>query len=379
MAHQQKNTNIYNIKIADLSCDSKLILSDSDEKKVQRFFKDTQFYYPYQLYISIDMNIADVLTKKFKNLIELRAAFKTNEDCKRFLEEVIWEGEPVHPEHPESKVYKCRDGWYKCKDNGKEFNILTKTFLQNTKKPLPIWFELIFRLCSDRSGLAATTVAREYGITELTAENMLHKIRNAMGFENHQQLKGKVEADEYYFGGLHKNMHGNKRWEAKQKTNQGKKLLQGFVERGGNAVINVIPDRTESTVNAGVLRYVEPGAAVYTDDYQGYNKLPPIYKRGVVVHSDKIYVNKDNNDIHTNGIESLWANFHRMEEKHIHISEKHLQNYANEVVFRYNTRKMPTQNACVWLLQNMQGTNITWEEIRNAKYKQYNRNQTRAA
>lgn len=68
-----------------------------------------------------------------------------------------------------------------------------------------------------------------------------------------------------------------------------------------------------------------------------------------------------------------------MEEKHIHISEKHLQNYANEVVFRYNTRKMPTQNACVWLLQNMQGTNITWEEIRNAKYKQYNRNQTRAA
>lgn len=113
MAHQQKNTSIYNIKIADLSCDSKLILSDSDEKKVQRFFKDTQFYYPYQLYISIDMNIVDVLTKKFKNLIELRAAFKTNEDCKRFLEEVIWEGEPVSPHDITSKVYKCRDGWYK--------------------------------------------------------------------------------------------------------------------------------------------------------------------------------------------------------------------------------------------------------------------------
>lgn len=381
MTQQQKNTNIYNIKIADLSCDSKLILSDSDEKKVQRFFKDTQFYYPYQLYISIDMNIADALTKNFKTPHEMKKVLKTHEDCIRFLEELIWRGEPVHPDYPTYKVYKCRDGWYKCKENGAEFNVLKGTLFQGTKIDLTIWFEVILSLNINKGGVSANSLVRTYGFTYMTAWHMLQKIRNAMGFENHQQLSKKVEGDEYYAGGLHKNMHGNKRWEAKQKTNQGKKLLQGFVERGGNAVINVIPDRTESTVNAGVLKYVRLGSTVYTDDYQGYNKLPPIYKRGVVVHSDKIYVNKDNKDIHTNTVENLWSRLKQTESTYIKISHKHVQNYANEVVFRYNTTKakMNSVDATIWLLQNIQGTKITWRQIRDAKYTRYNRDKARAA
>ncbi len=381
MAHQQKNTNIYNIKIADLSCDSKLILSDSDEKKVQRFFKDTQFYYPYQLYISIDMNIADALTKNFKTPHEMKKVLKTHKDCIRFLEELIWRGEPVHPDYPTYKVYKCRDGWYKCKENGKEFNVLKGTIFQGTKIDLTIWFEVILSLNINKGGVSAKALTRTYGFTYMTAWHMLQKIRNAMGFENHQQLSKKVEGDEYYAGGLHKNMHGNKRWEAKQKTNQGKKLLQGFVERGGNAVINVIPDRTENTVIAGILKYVRLGSTVYTDDYQGYNKLPPIYKRGVVVHSDKIYVNKDNKDIHTNTVENLWSRLKQTESTYIKISHKHVQNYANEVVFRYNTTKakMNSVDATIWLLQNIQGTKITWRQIRDAKYTRYNRDKARAA
>lgn len=381
MAQQQKNTNIYNIKIADLSCDSKLILSDSDEKKVQRFFKDTQFYYPYQLYISIDMNITDALTKNFKTPHEMKKVLKTHEDCIRFLEELIWRGEPVHPDYPTYKVYKCRDGWYKCKENGKEFNVLKGTIFQGTKIDLTIWFEVILSLNINKGGVSAKALTRTYGFTYMTAWHMLQKIRNAMGFENHQQLSKKVEGDEYYAGGLHKNMHGNKRWEAKQKTNQGKKLLQGFVERGGNAVINVIPDRTENTVIAGILKYVRLGSTVYTDDYQGYNKLPPIYKRGVVVHSDKIYVNKDNKDIHTNTVENLWSRLKQTESTYIKISHKHVQNYANEVVFRYNTTKakMNSVDATIWLLQNIQGTKITWRQIRDAKYTRYNRDKARAA
>ena len=381
MTQQQKNTNIYNIKIADLSCDSKLILSDSDEKKVQRFFKDTQFYYPYQLYISIDMNIADALTKNFKTPHEMKKVLKTHEDCIRFLEELIWRGEPVHPDYPTYKVYKCRDGWYKCKENGAEFNVLKGTLFQGTKIDLTIWFEVILSLNINKGGVSANSLVRTYGFTYMTAWHMLQKIRNAMGFENHQQLSKKVEGDEYYAGGLHKNMHGNKRWEAKQKTNQGKKLLQGFVERGGNAVINVIPDRTESTVNAGVLKYVRLGSTVYTDDYQGYNKLPPIYKRGVVVHSDKIYVNKDNKDIHTNTVENLWSRLKQTESTYIKISHKHVQNYANEVVLMYKTTKakMNSVDATIWLLQNIQGTKITWRQIRDAKYTRYNRDKARAA
>ena len=61
------------------------------------------------------------------------------------------------------------------------------------------------------------------------------------------------------------------------------------------------------------------------------------------------------------------------------ISPKHTENYANETVFRYNTRKMKSSEACIWFLQNIEDTKITWKEIRDGKYRQYNRNQKRVA
>ena len=369
----------YQAKVADLCSYSKAVSSKLIKKKFVNFFEKGNFSSAKELYISIAMNIENTLSKNFKSLMDLRAIFRTNEDCIKFLEELIWEGEPVSPYDKSSKVYECKDGRYKCKNTGKEFNILTGTLFQGTKIPLPTWFEIIFREHSDKRGLSSTTVARDYGITQRTAWHMLHKIRNAMGKENHQELNGTVEVDEYYEGGSLKNMHYDKKLAAKEKEHQNKKLLQGFVERGGNAVINIIPDRSDSTLAAGVIRYVKPGSTLYSDDNPSYQKLPPLYNQSIVVHSKGNYVCKDNKDIYTNTIESVWAVFNRTIETHIHVSEKHLQNYANEPIFRYNTRKMEANEACIWFLQNIEETNITWKEIRDGKYRQYNRNQKRAA
>lgn len=381
VVQRQKVKTKYDIKIADLSCNSNLILQNSDQKKLLKFLERVNFHPSCDLYISIDMNIKEALYKKFKSLKDLRNIFKTNKDCIEFLEDLIWEGEPISPYDETSKVYPCKDGWYKCKNTGKEFNILTGTLFQNTKIALPIWFEIIFRMCSDKGGVTSTTVARDYGISQTTAWYMLQKIRNAMGFENHQELSGTVETDEYHAGGSLKNMHYDKKLKIKKRVNQNKKLLQGFIKRGGNLVIRTIPEATDDVINAGILRFVRPGSTLYSDDNPSYQKLPPIYTRGIVVHSRGNYVNKDNNDIYTNTMESGWAGVKRIENTYIKISHKHIQNYANEVVFRYNTTKvkMNSAEACTWLLQNIQGTNITWRQIRNAEYTQFNRNQARAA
>lgn len=375
---QQTKTE-YKIKIADLSDISTSTLKASVNKKLNKILKKGKSPSKNKLYLYIDMNINEALYKKFKSLKDLRAIFKTNEDCIEFLEELIWRGEPVSPYDITSQVYKCKDGWYKCKNTGKEFNILTKTLFQNTKIDLPTWFEIIFREHSDKGGLAATTIMRDYGLSYTTAWHMLHKIRNAMGFENHKELSGTVEVDEYYAGGSLKNMHYDKKLKVKEKTYQNKKLLQGFVERNGDLVIRTVADMTESTLNAGVLRYVKTGSILYSDDNQSYQKLPPLYNRGIVVHSKGRYVDKDNKSLYTNTIECCWSGFERIESTHIKISNKHLQNYANEPVFRYNTRKMKSADACIWFLQNILGTNLTWKDIQNAKYRQYNRNQARVA
>ncbi len=370
---------LYPIKIADLCSGSKAIPRRLIKKKFNKFLQKGNFNNAEELYICIAMNIESTLCKNFKNLIDLRTIFRTNEDCIRFLEELIWEGEPVSPFDKTSKVYKCKDGWYKCKNTGKEFNILTGTLFQGTKIDLTIWFEIIFRENSDKSGLAATTVMRDYGISYKAAWNMLHKIRNVMGKENHQKLSGTVEVDEYHAGGSLKNMHYDKKLKVKQIPNQNKKLLQGFVERNGDSVIRVISNMSDSTLNAGILKYVERGSTLYSDDNPSYQKLPPLYKQATVVHSKGNYVNKNDKNIHTNTIECVWSGFKRVENVHIVISVKHTQNYANETVFRYNTRKMESSEACIWFLQNIQDTKITWKEIRDGKYRKYNRNQKRAA
>lgn len=379
MRHSSCTKIEYQAKVADLCSGSKALTSKSIKEKFKEIIKKGNFHTPSELYISIAMNIENILCKNFKTLKDLRAIFRTNEDCIKFLEELIWEGEPVSPYDKTSKVYKCRDGWYKCKNTGKEFNILTGTLFQGTKIDLTIWFEVIFRENSNRRGLTSTTVYREYGITQTAAWHMLHKIRAAMGKENHQQLEGVVEVDEYYEGGSLKNMHYDKKLAVKAKDNQNKKLLQGFVERDGNAVINAILDKTDGTVNAGVLKYVKKGSTLYSDDNPSYQKLPPLYNQGIVVHSKCNYVDKNNKNVYTNTVESLWAVFERTKQIHIHVSQKHLQNYANEAVFRYNTRKMKSSEACIWLLQNIQDTHHTWKDIKDGKYRQYNRNQKRAA
>lgn len=295
------------------------------------------------------------------------------------MEKLIWEGVPVSPYDITSKVYKCNDYWYKCKNTGKEFNILTENLFFSTKLPLSIWFEVIFREHLDKRVIPATTVMRDYGLSYKTAWNMLHKIRNAMGKENHQELSGTVEVDEYQAGGSLKNMHYEKKLKVKERPNQNKKILQGFVEREGNLVIRVIPNMIDTTLNSGVLRYVKPGSTLYSDEKPSYQKLPKIYNQGVLTHGKGIYVNKKDTNIYTNNIEGCWSQFKRIESSHIKISPKHVGNYTNGPVFRYNTPMMETGDACTWFLQNIQNTKLTWRQIRDAEYTRYNRNQTRIA
>lgn len=380
MRHSSCTKIEYQAKVADLCSYSKAVSSKLIKKKFVKFFEKGNFSSAKELYISIAMNIENTLSKNFKSLRDLQAIFRTNEDCIKFLEELIWEGEPVSPYDKSSKVYECKDGWYKCKNTGKEFNILTGTLFQGTKIPLPIWFEIIFRENSDKQGLPAKKLVREYGFSYKTAWHILHKIRNAMGKENYQELSGKVEVDEYYQGGILKNMHYDKKLKARERgIFQNKNLILGLVERGGNAVATVIPDKSDSTLSAGVLRYVKHGSMLYSDENPSYSKVPPFYKYASVNHKSGNYVDKFDNSIHTNTIESFWATLTRTLRTYIHVSYKHLQNYVNEQIFRYNTRKMEANEACIWFLQNIKGTNITWKEIRDGKYRQYNRNQKRAA
>ena len=60
---------------------------------------------------------------KFSSLSELTANFPNEQTCIQYLEIVRWRGKPVSPFDAASKVYKCKDNQYKCKNTGKIFKI----------------------------------------------------------------------------------------------------------------------------------------------------------------------------------------------------------------------------------------------------------------
>lgn len=291
----------------------------------------------------------------------------SDKKCIRYLENLVWEGVPTSPFNIESKVYKCKNGKYKCSMTNKYFTVLTGTIFENTKLPLRLWFKAIYLNITHRDGIPSTTLADILGVTQVTAWHMLQKIRKVMSEENYQPLSGMVEADEFVAGGRLGNMHYDKKKQVKEKPYQNKIPVHGMVERNGNAIITVIPNMERDTLCARILRYIKIGSVLYTDENPSYEKINQFYKHDNVVHSKGNYVKKGTK-IHTNTIESLWSTFSRTLKTYVSVSEKFLQCYANECVFRYNTRKMKNIDACICCLINITATKVTWRQIALGQY-----------
>lgn len=62
-----------------------------------------------------------MFNSRFKSLKDLQDAFPTEQHCIDYLEERRWGVKVVSPFDPTSKVYKCKDNKYRCKNTGKYF------------------------------------------------------------------------------------------------------------------------------------------------------------------------------------------------------------------------------------------------------------------
>jgi hypothetical protein len=51
----------------------------------------------------------------FNSILELLQAFATEQDCVDYLEKLRRKGTVTSPYAPNSKIYKLKDNWYRCK------------------------------------------------------------------------------------------------------------------------------------------------------------------------------------------------------------------------------------------------------------------------
>ena len=302
-----------------------------------------------------------MINKDFNSILELLQAFPNENACIKHLEALRWNGLVISPFDSTSKVYKYKNGKYRCKNTGKYFNVKTGTLFDNTKIELQKWFLAIWLVTSHKKGISSHQLARDLKTTQKTAWFMLQRIRKCFDIENNNNLDNNVEVDETYIGGKNKNRHPEKKVKNSQgRSSKDKTPVVGMVERGGKLNAYQVGDVQTETLTHEVIRNVKETANLYTDEWVGYKGVSIIYDHAIVKHGQGQYVN---GRVHTNTIEGFWSLLKRGIIGIYHfVSKKHLQNYVDEFVFRYNTRSFNEGDRFNVLLSNI-GVRTTYKGL----------------
>ena len=281
-----------------------------------------------------------------KSFFHLIKELRTENDCRQFLEDLRWKGEPVCPhcgskteKHYKLKIKGIFKGLYKCKDCRKRFTVTTGTMFQSTHIPLEKWLFVICMFTGHKSGTSSVQLAKDIGVTQKTAWYILGRIRDNFGGVIKVLFGDMTQVDETYIGGKNNKKNYKKRKKGTQgRSTKIKTPVMGLRNSDGLTRTIVIPDTKGNTLKFIIDYFVPKGSTVITDGWVGYKGLSKEYIHEVVDHSTGQYVR---GKYHTNGIENFWSQLKRgIIGVYRSVSIKHLQKYCEEFEYRYNTRRL---------------------------------------
>ena len=227
---------------------------------------------------------------------------------------------------------------YQCQWCAHQLYPTAGTPFDRTRTSLRDWFYVMFLFTTSRNGVAAKRVEREIGVTYKTAWRMCDQIRKYMtSLDSDDPLGGPgevVEIDETLVGGV-------VRGKGSGPQLQNKSIVLGMLERGGELVTRVVPNRREHSMRPFIQYHVLPGTSVHTDEHSSFQNLGECgYRHSRVNHKAHEYVGAGGCSV--NGIEGFWAMLKRgVYGTHIHVSQKHLWKYLGEFEYRWNMRSVP--------------------------------------
>jgi transposase-like protein len=128
-------------------------------------------------------------------------------------------------------------------------------------------------MTTDKRGISALLLQHQLALKRYeTAWMMLHKFRRAMINLTREPLRGEVEVDETWVGGMQAGLQGSRQLKGRKAA----LVLVAVEKRGrgtGRARMAVIPDFKSATLIAFLKQNVAPGATVYTDGLKSFTGL----------------------------------------------------------------------------------------------------------
>ncbi len=274
------------------------------------------------------------MSKSTISAFELFAMFPDQESARAYLERNLW---PEGPKCPVcglgERITARKEGYYRCNQCKEDFTVRTGTIFERSHIPLHKWIYAMYLLLTARKGISSLQLSKEIGIRQASAWFMLHRIREACGGEM-DKLRGLIEIDECFVGGIEANKHEHKKLKAGRGT-VGKTAVLGMREHGGRTVATPIANTDAGTVQAEIHRRIEVGSTLHTDEAGAYAGIGGMFfEHDTVNHSEGEFVR---DGVTTNGVESVFAVLKRgLIGVYHHASKKHLGRYVDEFAFRLN-------------------------------------------
>jgi transposase len=270
---------------------------------------------------------------KSMTLKRFQKQFPTDDACLEHLFRTRYGSEIVCPKCGQIDSYhRLRNMPAFTCNCGHHIHPMAGTPFERTRTPLTTWFHVMFLFCASRNGVSAKEVQRQTGVTYKCAWRMCNEIRKYMGWvDGDTSLGGPdkvVEADKAFIGGVDK------------RGQDDKVIVLGMAERKGDVITRVIGERTQKAVTSHLAENIMPGSRLMTDEagaFKAVYHLPITHE--TINHKQGEYVR---GDVHTNNVESFWANVKRsIAGTYVWVSKKHLQSYLHEFEYRWNLRKRP--------------------------------------
>ena len=313
----------------------------------------------------------------FDSLLSVADYFNTPKKCKQALTESRWGDDIVCPYCGKHHCKMSKTGRFHCTVCNHNFSSTVGTIFENTKISLRQWFLAMYLISSHKKGVSSHQLSRDIKVTQKTAWYMLQKIRSLYAQSDEKALSGTVECDEMYLGGAEKNKHESKKTEGTQgRSTKTKTPVFGMMERSeienekgemefmSYVRAMVVENTNRDTILPIISQFVEEGSTVFTDELNSYNRLVEMgYDHKICNHGQLQYV--VDGETYTNNIEGFWSHFRRMIVGCYHdVSDEHLQQYIDEAVYRWNTRKMSESERFAHMFAKSIGLVRKWSEIR---------------
>lgn len=220
-----------------------------------------------------------------------------------------------------------------CRTCEHQTSVTAGTIFHRTRKPLRLWFQMIWWVTSQKNGASAVGLQRVLGLGSYkTAWAWLHKLRRAMVRPGRDRLTGEVEVDETFVGGVEEG--GKGRRHVGQKA-----LVAVAAEVRGAAIGRIrlqrVRDSSADSLVGFVKQAVEPGSVVVSDGWPSYVGL-----RGAgYVHRPRVRSGKHADTLlpHVHLVASLLKRW-LLGTHQGRVERKHLPYYLDEFTFRFNRR-----------------------------------------